>query len=185
MRAPVAVAVAGLALCLLAGCVAPDDPVERPTFPAQPISHHPLLPLTAPAVLEFCPTSDAEHLDGFAATPEAVYVCRASEHRATDGLSTYGPWETVYRVVEPRPLLALFVTPNETRNVGPCPDVPTDPLILWVRAGGTTTPVYTPVDGCGLPQQSIADAYRGAKLDLIVEVDTGGPLDDHDTPAEH
>jgi hypothetical protein len=185
MRAPVTLTVAGVMMCVLTGCFAPGDPVVQPTSPAQPISQHPLHPITTPEVLAYCPTSEAEHLSGFAATPDAVYICRAGEHRATDGVSTYGPWETVYQLEEPRPLLALFVTPNQTRDDDPCPDLPTDPLVLWVRASGTTTPVYAPVDGCGQPQQRIADAYVEAKLDLIVEVDTGFPLDPNDTPAEH
>ena len=42
-------------------------------------------------------------------------------------------------------------------------------------------PVALAVAGRG----EMVDAYQKAERELIVEVDTNGPLDEHDTPAEH
>ncbi|MEO8261226.1 MAG: hypothetical protein ABI566_01540 [Pseudolysinimonas sp.] len=184
MRRPVAVAVTGLALCLLAGCFPVSDPVVEPTFPAEPLNRYPLTELTDPAVLEYCPAQPAEHFEGFTAH-EVVYICRGDEHRATDGTSTYGPWETVYRVVDPTSILERYSLPNDTRIVLACPRGDLDPLIVWVHSGGAVTAVYAPVNGCGYARGEMVEAYQKAERELIVEVDTNGPVDEHDTPAEH
>jgi hypothetical protein len=187
VRGPVVLAT-GLLLALagfLTGCVAGGDRVELPTFPAVPGFHEPTYPLTQPTVLAYCPAMRAEHLVSFPAEPDAVYLCRAGEHRATDGTSTYGPWETVYRVADPVALLRRYSVPDATRSTGPCPQYLADPLILWVHVDGTVVAVYAPVDECGFPQEAAAAAYQIADREFVVEVDTGGPVDTHDTPAEH
>jgi hypothetical protein len=185
MRRLVAVLVAGVTVCLLAGCFPVGDPVPEPVFPAGPVQREPLKPITEEAVLAFCPAMAAEHFGGFTSY-ESVYACRADDRRPSDGTTTYGPWQAVYRVTDPRPLLELYATPDETRIVtGRCPRSVPDPLILWVHSGGTVQAVYAPVDGCGVPQEEVATAYQTARRELLVEVETGGPVSARDTPAEH
>jgi hypothetical protein len=116
-----------------------------------------------------------------------VYVCRGDEHRATDGVSTYGPWQSVYRIEDARSLLQKYALPDANRvdTLGACPIGTLDPLIVWVHSEGTIRAVYAPVNGCGYARGEMVDAYQKATRDLVLEVDTGSPLDDHDTPAEH
>lgn len=186
MRSPVAFGT-GLALCLiaLAGCYPTGDPVVEPAFPAEPMLRHPLTPITDAAVLAYCPDIPAQHFEGFTAY-EQVYICRADEHRPSDGTSTYGPWQSVYSVGDPRGLLGRYAAPNATRIVsGACGQVAPDPLIVWVHRAGEVVAVYAPVDGCGFPRTEVVSAYQDAERELLLEVDSGGPLDEHDTPAEH
>jgi hypothetical protein len=183
MRGPVALAVTGLALALLTGCV-PGDPVPKPTFAAEPVRHEPVVPLSDDGVLAYCPAVPAEHFEGYTDI-QSVYICRADEHRATDGVSTYGPWQSVYRVPDPQALLALYAGPSDTRVVTGCPPGNPDPLIIWVHGAGTVRAVYAPVNGCGFPLGAVEDAYQKAERELVLEADTGAPLDAHDTPAEH
>lgn len=183
MRSPVALAVTGLVVCLLAGC-APDDPLVVPTDPATPLAVLPAQPLTDPRVLAYCPDIPAVHFTGFTA-PEVVYICRADEHRATDGTSTYGPWQAVYRVTDPRKLLVAYARPNANEVDTECPIGTLDPLIVWVHAAGTIRAIYAPVNGCGFARGEMVDAYQKADRELVLEVDGGAPLDAHDTPAEH
>jgi hypothetical protein len=187
MRRPVAIAASGLLVALvLSACVPGPEPAEKPTFPATPVSPGPLEPITAPEVLELCPDVTAEHLDGFAAPPQAVYACRADDRRPSDGTTTYGPWQSAYRILDPAALLRSYAVPNRQRSTGPCLEYLADPLILWVHAGGRIRAFYAPVDECGFPQEQAATAYQTARRLLIVEVETpAGPLDDRDTPAEH
>lgn len=188
MRGPGAGVLTGLALCLaggcLTGCFPVGEPVAQPTGQAEPLTVHADPPLTDETVLGYCPDIPAEHFGGFT-SHEDVYICRGDEHRPTDGTSTYGPWETVYRVRDPRPMLELYALPNDTRIVGDCPAGSDDPLIIWVHAGGVVRAIYAPVNGCGFARGELVDAYQKADRELLVEVDTGGPLDPHDTPAEH
>ena len=58
-------------------------------------------------------------------------------------------------------------------------------VIVWVHAAGTVEAIYAPVNGCGFARGEMVDAYQRAQRDLVLEVDTGAPLDAHDTPAEH
>lgn len=171
MLRPVAALVTGLVLCL-AGCFPVGDPVVESTFPANPLQLQPLVPITAEPVLEYCPDIPAEHFGGFAAH-EIVYICRADEHRATDGTSTYGPWQAVYRVNDPQALLEGYSLPDDTRIVTGCPEGDQDPLIVWVHAGGTIRAIYAPVNGCGYARGEMVDLYQHAERDLVVEVDSG------------
>jgi hypothetical protein len=171
MRRPVAALVTGLVLCL-AGCYPVGDPVVESTFAANPLELRPLVPITAEPVLEYCPDIPAEHFEGFAAH-ETVYICRADEHRATDGTSTYGPWQAVYRVTDPQTLLEGYALPDDTRIVTGCPAGDQDPLIVWVHAGGTISAIYAPVNGCGYARGEMVDLYQHAERDLVVEVDSG------------
>jgi hypothetical protein len=188
MRGPVAVAVTGLVLCLsataLAGCV-PGDPVSKSTSPAEPLERHTLVPITDETILGYCPDIPAEHFGGFTSY-EVVYICRADEHRATDGTSTYGPWQSAYRVADPRLLLELYALPNADRiDTEACPTGAADPLIVWVHSGGKVHAIYAPVNGCGFARGEMVDVYQKAERDLVDEADTGEALDAHDTPAEH
>jgi hypothetical protein len=178
------------AACLLAsvgltGCWPSPPPVPEPTFPAEPQQREPLDPITEPDVLDYCPEMQAEHYPGFVAPYEFVYACRAGEHRPSDGVTTYGDWQVAYRIMNPHSLLEVYATPNETRNVGPCPDYVADPLILWVHERGTVVAIYAPVDECGFPQDDAVTAYATADRHVLVEFDQGVPLDERDTPAEH
>ncbi len=169
----------------LSACWPSPAPDPGPSFPAEPQQRLPLDPITEPAVLDFCPAMEAEHLDTFVGTYEFVYACRAGEHRATDGVTTYGSWEVAYRIADPHELLTVYAIPNDTRSVGPCPTYLADPLILWVHGQGTIEAIYAPVDECGFPRDDAVTAYATADRRVLVEFDQGKPLDERDTPAEH
>ncbi len=175
-------ALAGLGL---SACWPAPLPVPEPSFPAEPQQRVPLHPITEPAVLDFCPAMEAVHFEGFVAPYEFVYACRAGEHRASDGVTTYGAWEVAYRIADPHELLRVYAIPNDARSVGPCPTYVADPLILWVHAKGTVEAIYAPVDECGFPRDDASIAYATAERRVLVEIDQGAPLDERDTPAEH
>jgi hypothetical protein len=175
-------AMAGLGL---SACWPAPEPDREPSFPAEPQLRVPLDPITEPAVLEYCPAMAAVHFEGFVAPYEFVYACRAGEHRASDGVTTYGAWEVAYRIADPHELLRVYAIPSDTRRVGPCPTYLADPLILWVHAQGTVEAIYAPVDECGFPRDDASIAYATAERRVLVEVDQGAPLDERDTPAEH
>jgi hypothetical protein len=169
----------------LSGCWRAPDPAPSPSFPAEPQAREPLDPITEPEVLAYCPSQQAIHLPGFVGPYDAVYACRAGEHRPSDGVTTYGDWQVAYRIMNPHTLLQVYAAPNDTRSVGPCPDYVADPLILWVHERGTVVAIYAPVDECGFPRDDAVAAYAGAGRHVLVEFDQGVPLDEQDSPAEH
>ena len=174
------VAVACAALTAgLSGCVpslAMPVPTPTPTGFAVPRAVAPLAPLVVPAILASCPLLSPEHYGGYWIPVDEVYICRADEHRDTDGVSTYGPWETSYRIPHPQALLRAYRVPNARLSVPrECPTDFQDPLLVWVHHNGVTVAYYAPVDGCGNPSVAARDAYGSADRDALLAVDRGAP----------
>ena len=175
------VALVAAALVGLTGCVpAPVTPRPAPTGLTKPQSVVPLVPLVTSQVLAYCPKEDAIHVRGYLLTVDEVYICRGGGSRATDGVSTYGPWEAAYRVEHPAQLLRAYSAPDAHIAPKVCHQFPSDPLIIWVHHDGVTTAYYAPVDACGSPIASAATAYQQAKRTLLVEVDRGAPTSQKD-----
>jgi hypothetical protein len=175
------VALGAVALVVLTACVpVPPTPPPAPTGLAKPQSVVPLVPLVSPRVLAYCPNEDAIHVRSYLLAVDEVYICRGGGTRGTDGVSTYGPWETAYRVEHPAQLLRAYTAPDAHAGPKVCHQFPSDPLIIWVHHGGVTTAYYAPVDACGTPLRTAADAYRTAKKTLLVEVDRGAPTSQKD-----
>lgn len=168
---------AALLLLTLSGCL-PAGPrtVAVDTGRAGPDSVTPITPLVVPRVLAYCPLEDATHYSGYPLAVDEVYICRGDGTRATDGVSTSGPWEAAYQILDPTVLLRAYQN-NNARRKRICTNIryPTDPLIIWVHRDGVTRSYYAPVDGCGVPNTTAAAAYRDAKRTLLVEVDLGAP----------
>jgi hypothetical protein len=170
-------AVVVLLLAMLTGCF-PAGPIPSviDSSRAQPVSTQPRVPLTGPEVLAYCPRSDAVHFGAYSLAVDVVYICRGDETRATDGVSTYGPWEAAYQIQHPAALLAAYGHPdNRRKRLCPEPPVAVDPLIIWVHRDGVTQSYYAPVDGCGLPTPAATAAYQIAKRTLLVQFDRGAP----------
>jgi hypothetical protein len=162
MRSAGVLAITGVALSLLTGCVTPR-PVAHLNDPAHPQSVRPEDEFLSPAVQDLCPAIDAVHLDGYSALPEGVYLCAVLD----------GPREVAYRITEPLPVLTAYAAADANRSAEPCLGYLADPLILWIHAGGTVRAVYAPVDGCGFPQDAARDAYLDADRDLVAEAVRG------------
>jgi hypothetical protein len=136
----------------------------------------PLPELTDPQIVQYCPGYLPQHLGGPISPIDRVYVCRADVRIASDGATTYGPWQVVYRLPHPDRLIAAYAGPDATaRSRASCGAVIVDPLIIWVYRAGTPTPYRAPVDGCGAPTAAAAKAYRTADRDPVIGVDTGAP----------
>jgi len=180
-RSSVAVVALMAGALALTGCV-PAQNTPRPTQSGltKPQSVVPLVPLVTPQVLAYCPKEDAIHVRGYLLTVDEVYICRGGGSRATDGVSTYGPWEAAYRVEHPAQLLKAYTAPDAPEAPKVCHQFPSDPLIIWVHHDGVTTAYYAPVDACGSPIPSAADAYQKARRTLLVEVDRGAPTSQKD-----
>ena len=156
--------------------VATPEPTPSPTGFAVPNAVAPLSPLVVPAILAFCPLVAPVHYDGYWIPVDEVYICRADGHHDTDGVETYGPWETSYRIPHPEALLRAYRAPNaRVENPELCPHDFQDPLLVWVHHNGVTTAYYAPVDGCGNPSNAARDAYTAVKRDAIIAVDRGAP----------
>jgi hypothetical protein len=169
----------GVVTLALAGCVslvATPEPAPSSTGFAVPNAVAPLAPLVVPAILASCPLVAPTHYDGYWIPVDEVYVCRADGRHDTDGVSTYGPWETSYRIPHPEALLSAYRAPN-ARSTDPllCPHDFQDPLLVWVHHNGVTAAYYAPVDGCGNPSTAARDAYTAAKRDALIAVDRGTP----------
>jgi hypothetical protein len=174
-----AVAVCAAVTAGLSACVpslATPLPAPSPTGIAVPRAVAPLAPLVVPAILASCPLLSPEHYDGYWIPVDEVYICRADGHHDTDGVSTYGPWETSYRIRHPEALLRAYRAPN-ARSSDPllCSHDFQDPLLVWVHHNGVTTAYYAPVDGCGNPAKAARDAYTSAGRDALITVDRGAP----------
>ena len=174
-----AVVAAGVAIAALTACVplgGGPSPSPVPTWRALPNSVAPLAPLVVPRVLAYCPLVDAEHDEAYWLPVDKVYICRADGHHDTDGVSTYGPWETAYLIPDPEALLRAYRVPNaRAGDPAQCPHGSQDPLIVWVHHNGVTTAYYAPVDRCGNPSKAARDAYTTAKRIELVTVDRGAP----------
>jgi hypothetical protein len=176
LRRASAVAVLLIVLSAVAGCVPTTGrPHPTPTGLAHPDSVAPLVPLISAQVVEYCPVEDAAHYSGYPLPVDEVYICRGDGSKGTDGISTYGPWESAYRIMDPIALLTAYRKPDAQANGRHCGPFPADPLIIWVHHAGVTKAYYAPVDRCGVPSASSAAAYQNAKRVLLVEVDRGVP----------
>ena len=151
-------------------------PSPSPTGFAVPNAVAPLAPLVVPAILASCPLVSPQHYDGYWIPVDEVYICRADGHHDTDGVSTYGPWETSYRIPHPAALLRAYRAPN-ARVEDPlnCPRDFQDPLLVWVHHDGVTTAYYAPVNGCGDPSRAAQDSYDNATRLPLITVDRGAP----------
>lgn len=166
--------IAGLSACVPSNATPPPTP--SPTGFAVPRAVAPLAPLVVPAILASCPLVSPVHYTGYWIPVDEVYICRADGHRDTDGVSTYGPWETSYRIPHPEALLRAYRAPN-ARASAPrlCPHDFQDPLLVWVHHNGVTMAYYAPVDGCGDPSAAARDAYDSAARIPLIAVDRGAP----------
>jgi len=199
-----------VAVALVSGCVgvlAPPPPTAKPIVQPtaqpthadtdlpgalQPASslHSPLVPITEPAVLRYCPNTSAQHFDQLVLAVEIVYICRADGHHQTDGVYTFGPWQSAVQVLDPAALLRAYSAPDAPQSTRACTAKvpPTDPLIIWVWHAGSGHAYRAPIDVCGYPQTGAAQNYAVASDGLdIVQVDVGSIGDPSSLPypAEH
>jgi hypothetical protein len=136
----------------------------------------PVPEITDPNIVAFCPPMVGAHLDGVVSPVDTVYLCRTGVSLATDGATTYGPWQMAYELPHPEKLLAVYATPDSIAlPADQCAPKIVDPLIVWVDRGGTVSAYYAPVDGCGAPIRQAVDAYRRADRLPVAGVDTGAP----------
>lgn len=177
-RASTVVAAAGalISLLVLSGCV-PVDPVTRPTPTglASPVSVAPDSPLVVPDVIRYCPLEEAVHFTGYWLPTDEVYICRADGRKNTDGVLSYGPWESASRIDKPAALLRAYRASNARARVGNCTPEFHDPLIVWVHRDGVTSAYYAPVNACGLPTAAAIHAYDTAKRTVLIDIDRGAP----------
>ncbi len=159
----------------LAGCT--PSPAPAPTGRATPHSLVALVPITDPRVLAVCPPVPARHLDGIVAPTDTVSICRAGVSMGTDGLTSYGPWQTAVVVPHPAALITAYRRPDARIHAGACTMLAADPLLIWIDRGGDVTSYYAPVDGCGAPTRPAAAAYAraGRDADSLWSIDTGDP----------
>ena len=172
-RLAATVLVVAVALALTA-CFPPPqgDDADR----AIPDALTPLPELTDPQIVQYCPGYVPQHLGGPISPIDRVYACRADVRIASDGMTTFGPWQVVYRLPHPDRLVAAYGKPDAAaRSHAACGSKIVDPLIVWVYRAGSATPYRAPVDGCGAPTAAAAKAYRTASRVAVVGVDTGAP----------
>ncbi len=176
MRRLSPVVLALLVLGVLSGCFPLQPAVtSTPTGLSTPRLTAPLVPLVVPAVLAYCPLGAAVHEDGYSHPGDEVFICRGDGRRDTDWVSTYGPWQTAYRVQNPSTLLSAYQVRDAPISHAACTYEVQDPLIIWVHRTGVTTAYYAPVDGCGNPSPAARKAYDDATRITLVDVDTGAP----------
>lgn len=175
-RGLVAIAAAALLLtgCTAAGVTDPGGPggdgASEPT-PSPEYAAVPLVPLTHPDVLAYCPELPAEHLAVAAA--EVVDVLRCTTELGLDGAASI---ERVDRLAtDPAVLLEAYAADDAERPEDQvCTLDFADPLILWLTlANGETIAVRAPADQCGKPQQTAADALASAVFVRVLEQPMG------------
>jgi hypothetical protein len=176
LRRASAVAVALAVLAGLSACVPIEpDPQPTPTGLATPFSVAPAAPLVVPAVLDYCPLESAVHFDGYLLPVDEVFICRADGSHGSDGISTWGPWESASRVEHPAALMKAYGVADARVTGASCITSFHDPLIVWVHRNGVTTAYYAPVDRCGSPSRAAISAYVTAKRTLLIDIDRGAP----------
>jgi len=169
-----AVVLAAAVAVALTACFPPKAEVDPDT--AIPDALTPLPELTDPQIVQYCPGYVPQHLGGPISPIDRVYVCRADVRIASDGVSTFGPWQVVYRLRHPDALIAAYGRPDAiAKPRGSCGSVIADPLIIWVYRAGAALPYRAPVDACGAPTAAAAKAYRTASREAVIGVDTGSP----------
>jgi hypothetical protein len=176
LRRASAVVVVLAALLGLSACVPLEpDPRPTPTGLATPLSVAPAAPLVVPAVLDYCPLESAVHFDGYLLPVDEVFICRADGSHGSDGISTWGPWESASRIEHPASLMKAYRVADARATSGPCIPGFHDPLIVWVHHNGVTTAYYAPVDHCGFATRAAALAYASAKRTVLIDIDRGAP----------
>lgn len=175
-RRPTAVLGAALAVAVALALTACFPARPSDDGKAIPDALTPLPELTDPQIVQYCPGYLPQHLGSRISPIDRVYVCRADVRIASDGATTFGPWQVVYRLPHPDRLVAAYARPDATaRPPGACGSDIADPLVIWVYRAGAATPYRAPVDGCGAPTPAAAKAYRTADRVPIIGVDTGAP----------
>ena len=155
MRARRVLGVAAVAL-LLAGCASDAASTIRP-----PIE------ITHPHAQLSCPDVPIEHLDVDPADVVAVFHCTADFHDV-QGVTNKVQYVNELRS-EPAPLLEAYAAPDEARGTAPCTKEYRDPLIIWLELqDGSFVAAYAPLDDCGKPQQTAADAFELADFQEIL-----------------
>jgi hypothetical protein len=146
---------------------APSETPKATSTPAMatPASVTPLVPLTDPDILGYCPAIPAVHFDVKADTITKADIC-------TSVPTPTGTTESASVVnFGLDALLSAYGRPNDTVT-GNCSSQPLDPLIVWLTdSNGKVFSVYAPVNGCGLPTAEAADAYQSAGLQILYSAD--------------
>jgi hypothetical protein len=133
---------------------------------AKPASVTPLVPLTDPDILTYCPTIPAVHLDVKADTITKADICTSVP--SASGGTTESASVVNFGLDA---LLSAYGQPNQTMT-GNCTTQALDPLIVWLTdTTGKVFSVYAPVDGCGFPTSDAADAYQSAGLQILYSAD--------------
>lgn len=191
MRKPLAlVTIAVISLALVAcGKAAPSKvssgPSPKPTISstpsppppakeAQPSRTRPLVPLTDPDILAYCPDEPAVHFDG--KTKEVAKATICTSVTSATGTTESASWVNFGLDA----LLSAYGAENAKVTQEPCTRVAKDPLIVWLTDNaGKIYPVYAPVDRCGYPSAAAVDAYQAAGLQILYEADldaNGNPV---------
>jgi hypothetical protein len=133
---------------------------------AKPASVTPLVPLTDPDILTYCPAIPAVHLDVKADTITKADICTSVP--SASGGTTESASVVNFGLDA---LLSAYGQPNQTMT-GNCTTQALDPLIVWLTdTTGKVFSVYAPVDGCGFPTSDAADAYQSAGLQILYSAD--------------
>jgi hypothetical protein len=129
---------------------------------AQPSRTKPLVALTDPKILTYCPDLAAVHFDGKASKVTKIVIC-------TSVTSATGTTESASSVnYGSEALLSAYGAANARKTQDSCIRVAKDPLLIWLTgADGTIYPVYAPVDPCGFPSADAVAAYLAAGLQLL------------------
>ncbi|MEO7121564.1 MAG: hypothetical protein ABI400_00250 [Lacisediminihabitans sp.] len=141
---------------------------------AQPSRTKPLVALTDPDILAYCPATDAVHFDGKPSDVSKIVIC-------TSVTSANGTSESASLVnYGSEALLSAYSVANAKVTGDPCTRVAKDPLLIWITgAGGAIHPVYAPVDACGYPSAEAIAAYQATGLQVLWEADldaNGNPI---------
>jgi hypothetical protein len=133
---------------------------------ATPTSVTPLVPLTDPDILTYCPAIPAVHLEVKADTITKADICTSVP--SPSGGTTESASVVNFGLDA---LLSAYGRPNDTVT-GNCSGQELDPLIVWLTdSTGKVFSVYAPVNGCGSPSAEAADAYQSAGLQILFSAD--------------
>ena len=144
----------------------PSPSAPPPAKEAQPSRTRPLVALTDPDILAYCPDDAAVHFDGKADQVTKVVICTSVP--SSTGTTESASWVN-YGVDA---LLSAYGAANAKVTKDPCVRVAKDPLVIWLTgADDTIYPVYAPVDPCGYPSADAVAAYQAAGLQILYEAD--------------
>jgi hypothetical protein len=133
---------------------------------AAPASVTPLVQLTDPDILTYCPAIPAVHLEVKANTITKADICTSAP--SPSGGTTESASVVNFGLDA---LLSAYGKANDTVTAN-CTSQALDPLIVWLTdSTGKVFSVYAPVDGCGFPSAEAADAYQSAGLQILYSAD--------------